>query len=329
MEDGNLEGFNVVQVDENLTVCGSFRQNLVNDICLVTTADKYQITRFSNGLKQEILEKGSYNRHTVYEIIKRSYPGQVIGLRKFMSHQLKQASGNVAEIEINSMYRYYGFTNPEATQGEGVGMVFKNDVLYNYGTYSRTELCGLGRLYVKDEIHDGTFEGGVLVGPGIKYDYNSNQYSYGMHSQPNSDFEKGYGFPTQRIRSMRKECHLRSMEFLNEVVVMDRLVRIRLGDIMPDMKETREPEEMSVYAPSVRSNRRPLERSPSGRTVQSTKPSRYVINENSPLKRMLREYDKEMEKTTPERPRRKLEYELARSRTPSRSPPARQRALDD
>jgi len=48
------------------------------------------------------------------------------------------------------MYRYYGFTNPEATQGEGVGMVFKTDVLYNYGTYSSTELNGLGRLYVKD-----------------------------------------------------------------------------------------------------------------------------------------------------------------------------------
>lgn len=69
---------------------------------------------------------------------------------------------------------------------------------------------------------------------------------------------------------------------------MDRLVKIRLGDIMPDMKEQREPEEISVYTPSVRSQNRPLERSPSGRTVQSTRPTRYPINESSPLKRMLR-----------------------------------------
>lgn len=238
MKEGQLEGFNVVQVDENLTVCGFFVRNLAHEICLVTTADKYQITRFINGIKQEILEKGSYSKHTVYEIIKRSYPGQVIGLRKFLSYQLRQAADNqVAEIEINTMYRYYGFVNASGTEGEGVGMVFKNDILFNYGTYSRSELSGLGRLYIKDEIHDGVFEGGVLVGPGVKYDYNSNQYTFGMHSQPNSDFERGYSFPTEKIKGLRKELHLRSMDYLNEVLVMDRLVRIRLGDIMPDMKE--------------------------------------------------------------------------------------------
>jgi hypothetical protein len=55
MSYGSLEGFNVVQVDENLTVCGNFHKNLVNDTCLVATADKYQITRFNNGIKEEII----------------------------------------------------------------------------------------------------------------------------------------------------------------------------------------------------------------------------------------------------------------------------------
>jgi hypothetical protein len=88
----------------------------VNDTCLVATADKYQITRFNNGIKEDILERGSYNRHTVYEIIKRSYTNQIIGLRKFMSYHLRESNdGNLAEIEINSMYRYYGFVNNDAT----------------------------------------------------------------------------------------------------------------------------------------------------------------------------------------------------------------------
>jgi hypothetical protein len=48
------------------------------------------------------------------------------------------------------MYRYYGFVDADGTQGEGLGIVFKNDILYNYGVYKATELCGLGRLYNKD-----------------------------------------------------------------------------------------------------------------------------------------------------------------------------------
>jgi hypothetical protein len=40
-----------VQVDENLTVCGMFSKNLINDICLLTSADKYQIAKFKKGYR--------------------------------------------------------------------------------------------------------------------------------------------------------------------------------------------------------------------------------------------------------------------------------------
>lgn len=112
MVKGELQGFNVVQVDENLTVCGIFSKNLVNGVCLVTSADKYQIARFSNGYREQILEKGSYNRQTVFEIIKQHFDNQVIGLRKFIAYQLQlNESSAIAEIKINSMYGYYGFVN--------------------------------------------------------------------------------------------------------------------------------------------------------------------------------------------------------------------------
>jgi hypothetical protein len=112
--------------------------------------------------------------------------------------------GKVAEIEINSMYRYYGFVNEEKTYGEGLGFVFKNDMLYNCGVFKATELSGLGRLYIKDEIQDGVFSAGVLQGEGISYDYSSNQYICGNFSSKENDFERGYGYPDKQVKKLRR-----------------------------------------------------------------------------------------------------------------------------
>lgn len=123
--------------------------------------------------------------------------------------------------------------------GEGLGLVFKNDLIYNFGVYVATELSGLGRLYIKDEIQDGEFAGGVLQGDGISYDYNSNLFVSGNFSSKENDFQRGHGFPTKEVRLIRKQYHLRSMSFVNDVVVIDKLIKIKMTDIMLEFQNTK------------------------------------------------------------------------------------------
>lgn len=88
------------------------------------------------------------------------------------------------------------------------------------------------------------------------------------------------------IRKIHKTHHLRSVEFQNEIVVMDRLVRIKIGDIIPRYREDKE------EVVSTHTARRKIEKSPSQRTTQSTRPAKFQVSDNSPLKRMLKEYER-------------------------------------
>lgn len=64
------------------------------------------------------------------------------------------------------------------------------------------------------------FRGGKLNGIGISYNKVGHKYIIGEHGNENSTFEKGFGFPQKEISEIRKEFHLRSIYFYNDIVIL-------------------------------------------------------------------------------------------------------------
>jgi hypothetical protein len=115
---------------------------------------------------------------------------------------------------------FYGFTSVY-NRNRGIGMVVRHGEVLSIGEHENGLLDGLGRAYTSDGIvEDGIFKQGRLHGIGIQYNKANNKYILGEHDNDSENFEKGLGFPDKEISEIRKEFHLRSMNFYNDVALL-------------------------------------------------------------------------------------------------------------
>lgn len=91
--------------------------------------------------------------------------------------------------------------------------------MLSVGEHTGNMLEGIGRFYAEECVEDGIFKEGHLRGIGIKYYPQGNKYTLGEHDGK-SALEKGFGFPTREICEIRKEFHLRSIYFYNDIVML-------------------------------------------------------------------------------------------------------------
>ena len=93
----------------------------------------------------------------------------------------------------------------------------------------------MGRLYVSTNSHpstsimDGVFYNGVLDGIGVNYNMVTNKFLLGEHSGTqikDNRLEKGFGFPLKEILDIRKEFHLRSIYYYNEIAMLNIKVKL-------------------------------------------------------------------------------------------------------
>jgi hypothetical protein len=114
--------------------------------------------------------------------------------------------------------RFFGYEEC-FNKGRRYGFILRENQVVSVGEHLNNTLEGIGRFYGDDFVEDGIFKDGYLKGIGIKYYRQGNKYTLGEHDGK-SNLEKGFGFPNREICEIRKEFHLRSIYFYNDIVML-------------------------------------------------------------------------------------------------------------
>lgn len=142
----------------------------------------------------------------------------------------------VRSVRISEHYQYYGTLNEDG-DCEGLGFIIniENSEIYSSGNYKNGSLHGLARTKQGDNILvDGVFQNGEFKGSGVTY--NTTQNNYTSHN----DVEVVYGDPTLKIRETRREFHLRSLRFINQIIMMSSILKIRISDFTSEGEKVKE-----------------------------------------------------------------------------------------
>ena len=150
-------------------------------------------------------------------------------LERYLERPEVKSSTGLRVVRISQNYNYYGSVN-EAGECEGLGFIMNVETceVYSCGQYKGGNLNGLGRTYQGSSvILDGIFQGGEFKGSGVSYDTLKNEYTVG--NKQNSKVL--FGDPTREIRQARKEFHLRSLSFVNQLVLVSSILKVNISDI--------------------------------------------------------------------------------------------------
>ena len=94
------------------------------------------------------------------------------------------------------------------------------DELVSIGEHNNNLLQGIGRMLVGEQVVDGAWRNGEVDGLGIFYHRKQNKFVVNLNNGPDNAAEKGFGFPLREILEFRKEFHLRSIYFYNDIAIL-------------------------------------------------------------------------------------------------------------
>lgn len=122
----------------------------------------------------------------------------------------------------------------EASNASGLGFVLRSGRLYSAGMYADGKQNGVGRCYHPNEIHDGTFKDDELCGVGCKWITSSKEYVFAEYRPSRYKIlSKGKGdFPSKPVRRVREEFHIRSLNYINDWVLIRKLITIEISGIV-------------------------------------------------------------------------------------------------
>lgn len=297
MLNGRLDGYNILCARPSprdglaeKTVYGMFREDKLYGKAVVVEGGAVLVSQFVSSELKEVVSRQPVRDREVFEVLSQHFPKNMYTLEEFLLAFVREA-GAQGEEEV-ARYQAVGVSLGEErlfgyeecfNKGRRYGFILRENRVVSVGEHFNNSLEGIGRYYGEDFIEDGIFKEGYLRGIGVKYYRQGNKYTIGEHDGK-SNLEKGFGFPTREICEIRKEFHLRSIYFYNDIVML--ALPAHLAALLNAIALENRPKR--VESPKFTEDHRG--RSPLKPSLHKYEVEQDYIEDSSPIKNKFTEY---------------------------------------